>query len=137
MPFRYLGFIFGVALTSAHQQARRVRVLAIAVAISLVLNVALIPSIGITGALIGVVAGWVVTCLLMVPDVDRIFGRVISARDIVGFLALAVVAFLAGLAVRALVGGELGDPISGVVFAGVGLAGLFGPALRDRLAGAD
>jgi len=134
MPFRYLGFVFGVALTSAGLQGLRTRVLAVAVVGSLVLNVVLIPVIGITGALVAVVAGWVITSVLVVPDVERVFGRVLSARDLVRFVTVALAAFLVGLAVRAVVGGPLGDPVGGLVFAGLGVLGFLGLARLDRRA---
>jgi O-antigen/teichoic acid export membrane protein len=133
MPFRYLGFIFGVALTSAGRQSRRVQDLAIAVAISLVLNVVLIPSIGITGALISVVAGWVATCVLIVPDVNHLFGRVILLGDVVRSLGLAVVATVAAMTARAVAGGTLGDPIAAITFACVGLVGMFGRVRLESL----
>jgi O-antigen/teichoic acid export membrane protein len=133
MPFRYIGLIFGGALTSAGHQSWRVRALAIAVGVSFILNLALIPVIGVTGALIAVTASWVSNCVLNIVDVDRVFGHVISPRDLVTFLGLAALAFLAGVTVRTVVGGPLGDPIAGITFAGVGLLGMFGPALRRRL----
>jgi O-antigen/teichoic acid export membrane protein len=133
MPFRYIGLIFGGALTSAGHQTWRVRALAIAVGVSFVLNMVLIPVIGVTGALIAVMASWVTNCVLNVVDADHVFGRVISARDLLTFLGLAALAFLSGMSVRAIVGGPLGDPIAGLTFAGVGLLGIVGPALRRRL----
>jgi O-antigen/teichoic acid export membrane protein len=133
MPFRYIGLIFGGALTSAGHQSWRVRALAIAVGVSFILNLALIPVIGVTGALIAVTASWFTNCVLNVLDVDRVFGRVISLRDLFTFVGLAALAFVSGVTVRAVVGGPLGDPIGGITFAGVGLLGMFGPALRRRL----
>jgi O-antigen/teichoic acid export membrane protein len=133
MPFRYLGLIFGGALTSAGPQDRRVRALAIAVVLSLVLNVVLIPALGITGALIAVVVSWMTNCVVLAVDVDRIFGPTLSLRDIVKFVALAGLAFVVGMAVRTIVGGSMGDPLAGIAFAAVGLVGLFGRSLRDRL----
>lgn len=133
MPFRYLGFIFGVALTSAELQARRTRALAIAVGISLILNIILIPTIGIAGALVAGVANWVITCVLIVPDVERIFGRLLFARELVRYLGLAILAFLVGMIVRAAVGSPLGDPIAGIIFAGVGVLGWFGRPYWERL----
>ena len=132
MPFRYQGFILGVALTSAERQAERTRAMAIAVVISLALNLALIPSLGIVGALIGVATGWVVNCLLLGRDVVSIFGQVISIWDVARFLGLALLAFLIGLVVRAVLGGALADPIAGLVFAGVFLLGLFGRPRLER-----
>jgi O-antigen/teichoic acid export membrane protein len=133
MPFRYVGLIFGVALTGAGLQTRRTRALAIAVAVSLVLNLVLIPTIGVIGALIAVVASWAIYCVLLVFDVRRTFGQVLWLRDLATSVGLAVVAFAAGLVVRTFLGGTLGDPLAGVVFAGVFLLGMFGPAVRHRL----
>ena len=110
--------------------------MAIAVVISLVLNLALIPGLGIVGALIAVVTGWVVNCILLARDVEPILGRVVSFLDVVRFLGLALLAFLAGLLVRAILGNALADPIAGLVFAGVFLLGLFGRPRRLRPANA-
>jgi O-antigen/teichoic acid export membrane protein len=133
MPFRYVGLIFGVALTGAGLQTRRTRALAIAVAVSLILDLALIPTIGVIGALIAVVTSWAIYCVLLILDVRRIFGQVIWLRDVAISLGSAVVAFGAGLVVRAIVGGTLGDPLGGLLFAGIFLLGMFGPAVRHRL----
>lgn len=132
MPFRYVGLIFGVALTSVGLQTRRVRALAIAVVVALILNLLLIPAVGVVGALISVVVSWAIYCVLLVLDVERIFGRTLSLRDVVYSLGLAILAFLAGMIVRTMVGGTLSDPLAGLVFAGICLLGMFGPALRDR-----
>jgi len=134
MPFRYVGLIFGVALTSAGLQTRRTRALAIAVAVALVLNLALIPTIGVAGALIAVVTSWAIYCVVLVVDVRRTFGRVVFLRDVATALGTAVLAFFVGLAVRTVLGGSLGDPLGGLVFAGLFLLGMFGPAVRARLA---
>jgi hypothetical protein len=66
-------------------------------------------------------------------DVRRIFGQVLWPRDVANAVGLALVAFLAGLAVRTILGGRLGDPLAGLVFAGIFLVGMFGPGLRGRL----
>ena len=132
MPFRYVGLIFGFALTGAGLQTRRTRALAIAVAVSLILNIVLIPMIGVAGALIAVVVNWAIYCALLVVDVRRIFGRTLWLRDVVNPLGSAIVAFLVGVVVRTVVGGRLGDPLAGLAFAGIFAIGMFSPAIRDR-----
>ena len=134
MPFRYIGYIFGFALTSAGHQTRRVRALAIAVGTSFVLDIVLIPVAGVAGALVAVAASWVINCVLVVLDVTSIFGPVFQPGHIVQLVGLATVAFLTGMAVRTVIGGAIGDPISAMVFGGVGLLGMFGRTAWARLA---
>jgi hypothetical protein len=69
MPFRYVGMIFGFALTSADLQGRRLRALTVAVVVSLGLSIVLLPAIGVAAALVAGVAGWVTNCLLLSPDI--------------------------------------------------------------------
>ena len=125
MPFRYVGFVFGVAVTSAGLQRKRAEAMAIAVAIALGLNVLLLPTIGIAGAVVAGIAGWLANCVLLGSDVFRTFGRVLSVRDIGRPLVIAVIAFLGGLAVRFIVPGMIGDLVAGAVFAAVVLLSAF------------
>jgi O-antigen/teichoic acid export membrane protein len=137
MPFRYIGLIFGFALTASGHQTRRVRALAIAVGASFLLDIVLIPVAGVTGALVAVAASWVVNCILVVLDVNRIFRPVVKSGHILQFTGLAAIAFLVGIVIRTAVGGALADPLSGLVFVGVGLFGMFGwPAWARRSGGA-
>ena len=94
MPFRYVGFVFGVAVTSAGLQRKRARAMAIAVALSLALNVILLPTIGVAGAVVAGIAGWLANCLLLGADVFAVFGRVLSVRDLGRALAVASLGFL-------------------------------------------
>jgi O-antigen/teichoic acid export membrane protein len=126
MPFRYIGLIFGFALTAAGHQTQRVRALAIAVGTSFILDIVLIPVAGVAGALVAVAASWIVNCVLVVVDINRIFRPVVKAGQVVQFTGLAAVAFLVGIVVRSIVGGAIGDPLSGLAFVGVGLFGMFG-----------
>ena len=109
MPFRYVGFVFGVAATSAGLQGRRARAMAVAVAISLGLNVILLPTIGVAGALVAGIAGWLANCLLLSSDVFRTFGPVLSVRDLGRPSAVALVAFLCGLGIGAIIPGLTGE----------------------------
>lgn len=134
MPFRYVGFVFGVAVTSAGQQGKRARAMAVAVAISLALNIALLPTIGVAGALVAGVAGWLANCLLLGSDVVGRFGRVLSIRDIARPSVIALAACLLGLAIKALVPGAVGDLVAGAVFGAIVLLSVFDWRRRLSLA---
>ena len=125
MPFRYVGFVFGVAVTSAGLQGKRAQAMAISVAISLSLNVVLLPTIGVAGAVVAGIAGWLADCLLLGSDVFRSFGRVLSVGDIARPSAVALAAFLCGLGIRGISPGPAGDLIAGTVFAAIVLLSVF------------
>jgi O-antigen/teichoic acid export membrane protein len=130
MPFRYIGMIFGFALTSAGLQTRRLRGLAMAVVVSLGLSLILLPSIGVAGAVVAGIAGWVTNCLVLSPDVLRTFGQVLYARDVVFSAAIAAVGFTGAMVVRTVLPSPIGDPIGGLVFGAVVGVGVYG--LRRR-----
>lgn len=138
MPFRYVGFVFGIAVTSAGLQSKRARAMAIAVALSLALNLILLPAIGVAGAVVAGIAGWLANCLLLGADVFAVFGRVLSVRDLARPVAVALLGFLCGLGVRVLAPGVPGDLIAGAVFAAIVLLSLFdwprqfSPAIKRR-----
>jgi O-antigen/teichoic acid export membrane protein len=135
MPFRYVGMVYGGAITSAGLQTRRFRALAVAVVVSLGLNVLLLPRIGIAGALAAGVAGWVVNYLMLSPDIIRSFGRVLLARDVAWSTAVAALGFLGGLLVRTLLIEPVGDFVAGTIFGAIVAAGLrcaLWPGHHDR-----
>lgn len=126
MPFRYVGMLYGFALTSAGLQARRLRALAVAVAVSLGLSIVLLPAIGVAGALLAGVAGWVINCLLLSPDILRTFGRVLAARDIVLATVVSAVGFGAAILVRSALPSPVGEIAGGLVFGAIVAGGVVG-----------
>ena len=127
MPFRYLGMLFGFALTSADRQTSRLVALAISVVVSLVLSLWLLPTIGIAGALLAIVTGWLVNCLLVSRDILTTFGRVLVPGDVVRGAIVDAVAFAIGILIGSVVPGTAGELIGGLVFGLIVLAGAVGP----------
>ncbi len=130
MPFRYVGMLFGFALTSANLQARRLRALTVAVVVSLGLSIVLLPVIGVAGALVAGVAGWVTNFLLLTPDVVRTFGRILQVPDVVLATAVATVGFACAILIRSILPSPAGEVVGGLAFAAIVAAGVAG--LRRR-----
>jgi O-antigen/teichoic acid export membrane protein len=130
MPFRFVGMVFGFALTSADLQARRLRALTVAVVVSLGLSIVLLPAIGVAGALVAGVAGWVTNCVLLSPDILRTFGRVLQIYDVVLATAVAAIGFACAILVRSILPSPAGELVGGLVFGAVVAAGVAG--LRRR-----
>jgi O-antigen/teichoic acid export membrane protein len=126
MPFRYVGMLFGFALTSADLQARRLRALAVAVVVSLGVSIALLPSIGVAGALVAGVAGWVTNFLLLTPDVLRTFGRVLQVQDVVLATVVAAIGFACAILLRSFLPSPAGELVGGLVFGAIVAAGVAG-----------
>jgi O-antigen/teichoic acid export membrane protein len=126
MPFRYVGMAFGSALTSAGRQGRRLRALVVAVVVALLLNIVLLPSIGIAGALVAGGAGWIVNCVLLSPDILRTFGRVLQIYDVVLATAVAAIGFACAILVRSILPSPAGELVGGLVFGAVVAAGVAG-----------
>ena len=123
MPFRYIGFLFGTAITSANQQGKRVSAMAAAVLVALALNVILLPIIGIAGALIAGTSGWFVNYIVLARNVQHTFGPIALGAAAARSAVIAFSGFVAALAVRAIVQPGLADPAAGVVFASVVVVG--------------
>ena len=115
LPFRYMSIVFGVALTGTDAQARRTAMLAAAVTASIVLQVFLVPRIGVAGAIIGVYVAWIIMAVLSTIAVERRFGRIIHRRDVLLPVGFSVV----GLAIGSLVlrtGLPIASPLAGAIY---------------------
>jgi O-antigen/teichoic acid export membrane protein len=105
IPARFLVILFGVSLTSANAQGRRVAITAVAVVFGQGLDLLLLPFIGVPAA---VMASIVTTTLLLVPyarEIWRRFGTPIWWRDILVPLGCACAAAVPALGLRVLLGG--------------------------------
>jgi O-antigen/teichoic acid export membrane protein len=120
VPGRFLAILLGVTLTSADAQGRRVAITVIAVIFGQGLNIALLPVIGITAA---VMASLVTTLCLVVPyalESRHRFGAVVRPQDVLSPLFRTGVAALPALGFRMLNGADTsraGLVISLVIYA--------------------
>jgi O-antigen/teichoic acid export membrane protein len=102
VPGRFLAILLGVTLTSADAQGRRVAITVIAVIFGQGLNIALLPVIGITAA---VMASLVTTLSLVIPyalESRRRFGAVARPQDVLSPLFRTGLAALPALGFRVL-----------------------------------
>ena len=105
IPARFLCILFGVSLTSANAQGRRVAITAVAVVCGQGLDLLLLPFIGVPAA---VAASIVTTILLLIPytrEVWQRFGKPIRLSDVLVPLGCACVAAVPALGLRVLLGG--------------------------------
>ena len=130
IPFRFLGYLYGMALTSSDAQGRRVAAAAAALAIVVVVDVAFIPIVGLIAPVVAALAAAVLVLSLYGLFVRRRFGSLGLDRTIVAWVVSAGGASIAvGLFARPLVGEPVSAAIGAAVYA---LAMVLGPA-RDIL----
>ena len=137
VPVRYLGYLFGMTLTGTDAQGKRVLAVSLALLLTVTLNAALLPWIGIVGAVIVTVLSAVLITSIYLREVLARFGSPDLRRPVAVTLAAAVIAALVGLALRP-VAGEVGAVILFLVaytlLCGLGGGFTVAPALqRARL----
>lgn len=129
IPFKYAAMLLGTVLTSSNAQGRRVVATAAGLVVTIAINLALLPRIGIAAAAIAVYAQWILIAAFYTRDVDGRVRSLFSIAEVVRSIIVAVAAFAVGLAVRA-TGIPLAVPLSGVVFALLVTLPLLGPAIQ-------
>jgi len=135
VPIRYLGYLYGVALTSADAQGKRVAAAATALALVVVINLVAIATFGLVAPVAGAIAAALAIGSLYALFVHRQFGSVgIDARAVIGLTTASAVGALAGLAVRAAAPEPLAPLLAGaaglITYALVALVGPGRPMLR-------
>ena len=113
VPLRFFGSLFGATLTSADAQWRRVWATAVALGAVALVDVLLLPRIGIAGALVGVAAATISLVGVYLAGVSRIAGPLFAGADALRAFAAAAVALIAGLLARSIVP----EPAAAAVFA--------------------
>jgi O-antigen/teichoic acid export membrane protein len=78
LPIRMAASLAGVGLTSVDAQGFRTWVLALAVVMSSVLYIALIPAFGVVGAVVGLSAAWILMAIAHIWSMDRRVGPIID-----------------------------------------------------------
>jgi O-antigen/teichoic acid export membrane protein len=135
VPIRYLGYLYGAALTSANAQGSRVAAAATALALVVVINVLAIPTFGLVAPVAGAIAAALAVGSLYALFVRRQFGSVgVDASAVLGLAAASAIGALVGLAVRAAGPEPLAPLLAGlaglVTYGLLALAGPGRPMLR-------
>jgi O-antigen/teichoic acid export membrane protein len=114
VPLRFMSSLFGLALTSADAQGRRALAAGWALAGVALVDILLIPRLGVAGALVGAATAAITLLAIYVASLSRIPGqRLFLARDALGPLLAAIIATGVGLVFRRAVA----PPVAGVAFA--------------------
>jgi O-antigen/teichoic acid export membrane protein len=107
LPLRFLAYLFGMTLTSSNAQERRVAAVLVALGLVLVLDLLLIPRIGVAGAVVGSVAASIAVFAVYATQVTHHAAGIDVGPLVARCFAVVVVATLLGLALRAIVGPPL------------------------------
>lgn len=129
IPFKYAATLFGTVLTSSDAQGRRAKAMAAGLMATIVINLVLLPRLGLVAAVVATYAQWLLVVTFYTREVDPRVRSVFSVREIIGSLVLAAAAFGVGLAVQA-TGVPGAVPLSGIVFGVLVTLRLFWPAIR-------
>jgi O-antigen/teichoic acid export membrane protein len=137
VPIRYLGYLYGVALTSADAQGKRVAAAATALALVVVVNILAIPFFGLVAPVAGAIAAATVVGAMYALFVRRQFGSVgIDAAVVIGVGVASMIGALSGVAIRAVLPGPTAPVLGGVaaliVYALLAALGPARPMLRAR-----
>ena len=94
LPFRFLGYLFGMTLTSADAQGRRVAASSVALLLVVAIDVVGIPTVGVAAAVVGTLVASVIIAALYAWSVSRRFGstglRPVATSGIVGAMVVAI-----------------------------------------------
>ncbi len=128
-PIRFVGVLLGTALTGIGEQGRRVVAVSVALVITLVINTALLPVLGLVAALIALALNAVVVNGIYLLEIQGRSGSLGIVRSSALTVGASLVAFIVGLLASMLVGPPWNVGAFVVVYALV-IAGLVWP---DRL----
>lgn len=122
LPVRFLGYVFGIMLTSGGRQGRRALVLGAAAMVVIGVDSVLLPVLGLPGAVIGAGTAWTVTFTVYLLQARRAFGLPPLVAPALVWAACALVAFGAASIVPHVVDAQSAVPLGCVVFCLVYLA---------------
>ncbi len=128
-PIRFVGVLLGTALTGIGEQGRRVVAVSIALVITLVVNTALLPVLGLAAALIALTMNAIVVNGIYLLEIRGRSGSLGIVRSSVVTVGASVVALAGGLLASMVVGSPWNLGVFGVVYLVV-IAGVVWP---DRL----
>jgi len=131
VPMRFQGYLLGITLTTGGAQARRALAVALAAVIVVGLDLVLLPRLGLVAAVIAFIAASATTFGIYFVQVWRHFGLPPVARAATESLACALLAFVAGLALRSVAPAAVAAPCAlglfGAVYAAIWLVRRAGP----------
>jgi O-antigen/teichoic acid export membrane protein len=134
VPIRYLGYLFGVTLTSADAQARRVVAAGGALLFVVAVEVVGIPKFGVIAAVVGTVGGASIVCVMYAAFVRRRFGGIGLGVTAVGAATAAGIGgAAAGLGAQLVVPDVVAAVVAGLVYVAIITIGPTGGALRGML----
>lgn len=113
LPFRFLGYLFGMTLTSADAQGRRVAASSLALVVVVAIDVVGIPTIGVAAAVAGTLLASVLIAGLYAWSVSRRFGST-------GLRPLAMSGIVAAMVAAIAIGLVLGRIVPELVATGLG-----------------
>ena len=122
VPLRFLSYLFGMALTSTDEQGRRVFAVLVALALVLILDVILIPTVGIAGAVVGSLAASVCVFVVYSIPVIRHVGHLGLVGKAIRHLSVVVGLGIVGNAVISALGPPATVLLVAVAYAVVALA---------------
>jgi O-antigen/teichoic acid export membrane protein len=131
VPIRYLGYLYGMTLTSADAQARRVLAAGGALVFVVAIDVVGIPAFGVAAAVVATIGGASIVSALYATFVRRRFGGVGVGVTAVAATAIAAVAgVVVGLAAQRFVPDVVAAAAAGLVYVAVIAVGPTAGALR-------
>ncbi len=131
IPVRFLGYLFGIALTSSDAQGRRVAAAGVALAIVLVIDIAFIPIVGLAAPIVAALGASVAVLALYATFVRRQLGATgIPASTAAACAGLSAGATVVGILLSPVVGPPVAAAVTLVAYAAVVAAGPLRSALR-------
>ena len=117
LPWRFVGYLLGTALTSADAMGRRVAAAAVTLGIVLIVDIVGIPLVGIAAAVVGAVSASIVLVVLYGRFARDRFGPV-GLRSSVGLaiVAASAIATVGGLALRAVLPEPVAAGVAGLLY---------------------
>lgn len=121
VPLRFLSYLFGMTLTSTDAQGRRAAAAFVAIVVVLVVDIALIPSVGIAGAVVGSVLASLTVLAIYTVSMARMLGGRLPIL-LVGESAVIAYSLLGVAVLVTAVAGGVSAAILVACLYGIGLA---------------
>jgi O-antigen/teichoic acid export membrane protein len=136
VPIRYLGYLYGVSLTSADAQSRRLAAVSLGLLLVVAIDAIGIPRAGLAAPVVAAIVGATVVLVSYGLMLERRFGRAAVVPANVGSAVLgAIVATAAGLAARVFLPEVLAAGVAALLYAAIIALGRVRSTLAQALAG--
>ena len=136
VPIRYLGYLYGVSLTSADAQGRRLAAVSVGLVLVVLIDAVGLPTVGLVAPVVGAIVGAAIVLTGYGAMLERRFGRgvLVSAGTAPAILG-AIGATVVGLASRTVLPDAVAAALSAGVYAAVILVGPVRATVEQALAG--